>query len=154
VPLMVGAMSERGLALAARHADVVGFSGLLQVAGEAPGTFTVASARETSARVDQVRSEAGGRPYRSDALLQAIVLGRDPRESAAEIAASAPTLTAELVLDSPFVLLARDAAHAAELLLERRAAYGFDSFITHQSQLEALGEVIAALSPDPPDHRG
>ena len=146
VPLIVGAMSERGLAVAARHADVVAFAGLRQVAGAPPGTFTVASSRETAARLEQVRREAAGRRYRSDVLLQAILLGREPRESAAEMAASSPALTEQLLLDSPFVLLARDAAHAAEILLERREAYGFDSFTTHQPHLEALGEVIAALS--------
>jgi probable F420-dependent oxidoreductase len=146
VPIMVGAMSERGLSVAARHADIVGFSGLLQRRGEPPGTFTVASSRRTAERVEQVRREAGARRYRSDALLQAIVLDREPADAAAEIAASAPGLTAELLLDSPFVLLARDAAHAAEIVLERRTVYGFDSYTTHQSQLEALGEVIASLS--------
>jgi hypothetical protein len=50
------------------------------------------------------------------------------------------------LLDSPFVLLARDAAHAADVLLERNAVYGFDSVTTHQPHLEALGQVIAALS--------
>ena len=62
------------------------------------------------------------------------------------MAASSPTLDPELLLDRPFVRLARDAAHAAEILFERREAFGFDSFTTHKPHLEALGEVIAALS--------
>jgi probable F420-dependent oxidoreductase len=147
VPVMVGAMSERGLRVAARHADVVCFAGLRQVAGAPPGTFTVASADETAMRVEQVGCEAGARPYRSDVLLQRIVLGREPRAAAEEMAASAPSLSAEQLLDSPFVLLARDAAQAADVLLERHEVYGFDSFTTHQPFLEALGEVIAVLSP-------
>ena len=41
VPLMVAAMSGPGLAVAAARADVVGFSGLRQIPGAAPGTFTL-----------------------------------------------------------------------------------------------------------------
>jgi hypothetical protein len=43
VPVLVGAMSASGLAVAARHADIVGFAGLRQLPGAPPGTFTVAS---------------------------------------------------------------------------------------------------------------
>ncbi len=144
VPVMVGAMSALGLTVAARHADVIGFAGLRQVPGASPGTFTVSSSSETVERVAQVRAQAGGRVYRSDVLLQAVVLGADPATSAAHVAAGASDLTVEQLLDSPFVLLARDAAEAAEELHQRRERYGFDSVTTHQPHLEALGEVIQA----------
>ena len=88
VPVMVGAMSGPGLSVAARHAEVVGFAGLRQITGAPAGTFTLSSAAETAQRVDQVRAGADGRPYRSDVLLQRVVIGRDPEAAAAEIAAS------------------------------------------------------------------
>ena len=144
VPVLVGAMSAPGLAVAAHHADVVGFAGLRQVPGAEPGTFTLSSSTETAERVEQVRARAAGRAYRSDVLLQAVVLGADPAASAAVVAASAPGLTVAQLLDSPFVLLARDAAEAAEELRRRRERFGFDSVTTHQPYLEALGEVIRA----------
>lgn len=144
VPIMVGAMSELGLSLAARHADIVGFAGLKQAPGAPAGTFMLSSSEETAQRVGLVRERAGGRAYRSDVLLQAIALGREPADSAAEIAASLPAVTPEQLLDSPFVLLARDAHQAADELRRRSERYGFDSFITHQPHLEALGDVIAA----------
>jgi hypothetical protein len=53
-------------------------------------------------------------------------------------------LTPAHVLDSPFVLLAYDNEHAVDELIARRARYGFDSITTHEPNLEALGEVIAA----------
>jgi hypothetical protein len=137
-------MSATGLAVAAHHADVVGFAGLRQVPGAEPGTFTLSSSTETAERVEQVRARAAGRAYRSDVLLQAVVLGADPAASAAVVAASAPGLTVAQLLDSPFVLLARDAAEAAEELRRRRERFGFDSVTTHQPYLEALGEVIGA----------
>ncbi|MDQ4131190.1 MAG: LLM class flavin-dependent oxidoreductase, partial [Actinomycetota bacterium] len=75
VPVMIGAMSKDGLALAAEHADIVGFAGLRQIEGEPPGNFTLASGAETAERVEHVRRVAGGRSYRSDILLQAVLLG-------------------------------------------------------------------------------
>ena len=144
VPLMVAAMSEAGLAVAARHADVVGFAGLRQVRGEKLGTLTLSSAAETAERVAQVREQAAGRPYRSDVLLQQVVVDQSPVEAAREIAAEVPGLTVAQVLDSPFVLYAEDAASAAEEVRRRHEVYGFDSVTTHQPSMEALGEVIAA----------
>ena len=144
VPLMVAAMSAAGLAVAARHADVVGFAGLRQVRGERLGTFTLVSAAETAERVAQVREQAAGRPYRSDVLLQHVVVGKPPAEPAGEMAAAVPRLSVEQILDSPFVLYAEDAPGAAAELRRRHELYGFDSVTTHQPSMEALGEVIAA----------
>lgn len=144
VPVLIGAMSHQGLAVAARHADVVGFAGLRQVTGAPPGTFTVCSAAETAARVDLVRRQAGDRPYRSDVLLQEVRLGPEPEQAAAEIVASTPGLTVEQILETPFALFARDAGQAADELRRRQALYGFDSVTAHQPSMEALGEVMAA----------
>jgi len=144
VPLMVAAMSVQGLAVAARHADVIGFSGLRQVRGEPLGTLTLVPAAETAERVAQVREQAAGREYRSDVLLQHVVVGRSPAEAAGEMAAAVPRLGVQEILDSPFVLYAEDAAEAARELRRRHERYGFDSVTTHQPSMEALGEVIAA----------
>jgi probable F420-dependent oxidoreductase len=144
VPIALGAMTSRGLGVAAKHADIVAFAGLLQVRGAAPGTFTVASAAETEARVREVQSLAAGRDYRTDALLQAIVIGEEPETAAASLAEQFGTISAEQLLDTPFALLARDPAHAAEIIAERRDRFGFHSFTTHQPYLEALGQVIDA----------
>lgn len=144
VPVLVGAMSSAGLAVAARHADIVGFSGLRREPGAPPDTFTLCSANETAERVEEVRRQAGGRPYRSDVLLQLVRVDRDPEQAAAEIVATNSDLTVEQVLDTPFVLIAGDARQGAAELRRRRERYGFDSVTTHQANLEALGEVIAA----------
>jgi probable F420-dependent oxidoreductase len=143
IPVVVGAMTPRGLRVAAEHADIVSFSGLLQVRGAPAGTLTVASAAETEQRVADVRDMANGRAYRSDALLQRIVIGEDPSAAAARLAAEIKTISAEQLLDTPFLLLARDRAHAIELIAERHERFGFDSFSTHEPNLETLGEVIA-----------
>jgi probable F420-dependent oxidoreductase len=145
IPVAVGAMTSPGLRVAARHADIVAFSGLLRAAGPSPGTFTLVSAAQTRARVDEVREHAGGREYRSDALLQAIRLGTDPRVAAEELAVEWGDITPEQLLDTPFVLLARDATHAIEILAQRHEDFGFDSFTTHEPNLDALGQILAAI---------
>lgn len=144
VPLMVAAMSGAGLAVAARHADVVGFAGLRQVPGQPLGSFTLVGATETAERVAAVREQAGGRAYRSDVLLQHVAIGPDPAESAVEVMAGVPWLTVQEVLASPFVLYARSAREAADEIRRRHELYGFDSVTTHQPSMEALGQVIAA----------
>lgn len=144
VPVLVGAMSHEGLAVAARHADIVGFSGLRRQEGAPAGTFTLCSGAETVQRVEAVRREAGGRRYRSDVLLQRVQIDCDPEEAAAEIAGAVPGLSVDQILDTPFVLLAPDADHAAEELRRRRVRYGFDSVTTHEPNMEALGRVMAA----------
>ena len=60
VPLMVAAMSAAGLAVAARHADIVGFAGLRQVPGASRGTFTLVGAAETAERWPRSASRRAG----------------------------------------------------------------------------------------------
>jgi probable F420-dependent oxidoreductase len=144
VPLMVAAMSSAGLAVAASHADVVGFAGLRQVRGQSLGTFTLVAAEETAERVAAVREQAKGRPYRSDVLLQHVLIGPSPSDSAATMADAVPWMTAEEVMSSPFVLYSETADEAAAELTRRHEAYGFDSVTTHQPSMEELGKVIAA----------
>ena len=86
IPIAVGAMTSPGLRVAAKHADIVAFSGLLQVRGAPPGSFIVASAAQTAERVREVREHAAQRSYRSDALLQVIRLGSDPQTAAENLA--------------------------------------------------------------------
>ena len=144
VPLLIAAMSAAGLAVAARHADIVGFSGLRQVPGTEPGTFRLSSAAETALAVAAVREQAAGRAYRSDALLQQVVIGPDPADAAGEMASGSPGLSVAEILDSPFMLFGRTAEEAAGQLERRGQEFGFDRVTTHQPSLEALGQVIAA----------
>ncbi len=144
VPVVVGAMSAAGLAVAARHADVVAFAGIRQVRGAPPGTFSPSSSAETADRVRAVREALAGRRATFDCLLQVVSIDRDPRDAAAEISRALPGLTADEVLDCPFLLLAADAAAAAAELRRRHHVFGFDQILTHERNLEALGRVAAA----------
>lgn len=138
VPVAIGTISERGLAFAAREADIVAFSGLhVTRAG-----LQVASPEETDARVAHVREQAGGRAFVSDALLQAVAVDGDPRERARTWSGDGP-LDPDAVLASPYALFAPSPQAALEELHRRRERWGFTSFVTHAPSLEALGSIIA-----------
>lgn len=146
VPIVIGAMSDRGLAVAAELADVIAFAGLRQIAGRAPGTFRLAGATETDALVAHVAARRDpDRPYEADALLQAVRIGGDPRAAASDWAAASGGLDVELLLDSPFALFARDIDEGATELARRRERYGFTSFTTFWSEAEALVRVREAF---------
>ena len=79
-----------------------------------------------------------------------ITVGRDPagwaEETAAEMAdggASAPSPDA--LLASPFLLAARTADEAADLLRERAARWGIASWSTHAPSGQAFAEVVRAV---------
>jgi len=146
VPLLVAAMGPRGLSLAARLADVVGVSGLIQLPGRRAGTMRLASSAETDERVEVVareRERLGLPPARLDLLLQQVVVDRDPQQVADEWAAEpdAPWTAAD-VLDSPFVLFATSPQEAAAEVRRRSARWGVTSWCTHAPSGPALAAVI------------
>lgn len=72
------------------------------------------------------------------------MIGQDPATAAARLADAFETVSAERLLDTPFVLLARNPAHGADIIAERHERYGFQGLTTQEPYLEALGQVIAA----------
>ncbi|WP_033299282.1 TIGR03621 family F420-dependent LLM class oxidoreductase [Nocardiopsis gilva] len=145
-PLLIGAHGRRTLALAARHADIVGYGGLTQVRGAKMGTFEVADAEETRRRVEFVAEQAGARAdaIESNVLIQAVRITDDAERTAAVIARefAAPGLdTAAAVLDSPFVLVGT-AEEIAREIIANRERFGFSYIATHGPYRDALAEVI------------
>lgn len=155
LPVLIAAMGERGLATAARTADVVGVAGLLQVPGRPAGTFTVASPEVVDERVAFVRrtaADAGRAEPVLDALVQQVLIVDDPQARAAEVAAEAREegsdwWSAEMLLTSPFFLFCRTAQEGADELVRRSERWGITSWSTHGPSAEALMQVVAA-------HRG
>lgn len=144
VPVMIGGTSDAVLSIAARHAEIVGFTAARQRKGAEPGVLAMSSSVEVAERVAALRATAGDRPYRSDVLLQAVVIDKDPRQVAEAIAARVPGETPELILDTPGLLVAENAERAALELRRRHEVYGFDSVTVQGSHMEELGKVIAA----------
>jgi len=152
VPLMVAAMGEAGLRVAAEHADVVGLAGALHVPGRPAGAFTLADTATTDERVALVREVAAahGRAPELDALLQQVVVDTDPEKAAAEAVREAAGhgmdwLTPDLLLDSPFVLFAPTPEEAATELARRSERWGVRSWSTHAPWGPALAQVAAAV---------
>jgi probable F420-dependent oxidoreductase len=144
LPVMIGGNSDAILPIVARHAEIVGFPGLHQRKGAELGRLTFSSSAQVADRVAAVRAAAGGRAYRSDIILQTVMIDKDPLESVAELAAQLPDESPEILLDAPAALLAKDATHAAAELRRRHAEFGFDSVTVQGAKMEEFGEVIAA----------
>jgi probable F420-dependent oxidoreductase len=152
VPVMVAAMGERGLRVAAEHADVVGLAGALQIPGRRAGALTLADTALTDDRVGLVRAVATAhdRAPELDALLQQVVLDVEPAQAAADAAREAAErgmdwLTPQLLLDSPFVLFAASPEDAAAELRHRTQRWGVRSWSTHAPWGPALARVVAAV---------
>ncbi len=151
VPLFIAAMSPRGLAVAARHGDVVGLAGAVQLPGRPAGTFGLATSAQTDERVAEVQAARAGRghpPATFDVLLQMVSIGRDPQERAEALAggwaAEGEDVTAADLLDTPFLLLARTAEDAAAELERRTLRWRVSSWCTHAPSGAALARVAAA----------
>ena len=151
VPLFIAAMSPRGLDVAARHGDVVGLAGAVQLPGHPAGTFGLASSAQTDDRVGEVhaaRAARGQTPATFDVLLQQVVVERDPQESAAALAqewdAATYGITVADLLDTPFLLFAATAQDAAAELARRTRRWGVSSWCTHTPSGPALARVAAA----------
>jgi probable F420-dependent oxidoreductase len=152
VPLMVAAMGERGLRVAATHADVVGLAGVLQVPGRRPGVLTLVDSATTDERLGLVRDVAAahGRAPELDVLLQQVVVDKDPKRAATEASRAAAGqgmdwLTPQVLLDTPFVLFAASPEDAAAELRARVQRWGVRSWSTHAPWGPALAQVAAAV---------
>ena len=152
IPIMVAAMGERGLRVAAEHADVVGLAGAFQVPGQRAGTLTLADAATTDDRVGLVREVAAAhcRDPELDVLLQQVVVDTDPEKAVTEASRAAAGqgmdwLTPEVLLDTPFVLFAATPEDAAAQLRARERRWGVRSWSTHAPWGPALAEVATAV---------
>ncbi|MBA9006748.1 MULTISPECIES: LLM class F420-dependent oxidoreductase [Thermomonospora] len=146
-PLLVGGTGERVLRVAARHADIVAYGGAVQIKGRPPGTFRICTAEEADERVRFVRGLLGERAGEVEfsVLVQAVLVTGDRRATAEQVAAERlPMMTAEELLESPFVLIGTHEQIAGQLV-ERRERYGFSYVTAHGPYMEALGPVIERL---------
>ena len=146
-PLLVAGTGDGTLRLAAQHADIVGYSGTLQVRGRPPGTLRIVSATEMDERVSFFRSEAGERADRIEAnlLVQVVVVTAERRRAAAELATELGSeLTPEQVLEAPSVLIGT-VPEIVRQLQERRQRWGVSYVCVHEPYLDAFGPVVEAL---------
>jgi probable F420-dependent oxidoreductase len=146
IPMLVGAMSRRGLAVAAECAEVIAFGAVRHKPGHPPGTLTAATAEETDELVALVRRESGTRPFESDVLLQRVELGKDPLAAAKAFVEHEGENDDPMVwAESPCMLFARTAVDAAAEIERRRERWGFVSMTTFAPSSDALAAVAREL---------
>jgi probable F420-dependent oxidoreductase len=149
VPLLVGGGGRRVLAIAARWADAVGFTGLGRTLADGnshdPSGFGPAAVDE---QVAWVRSQAGDRlgGLEFQALVQAVVPTDDPRQAAADlIAKRIPSLTVDDVLRTPYLMVGTTAA-LIDRLIEQRERWGFSHYTVRPDALDAVAPIVARLA--------
>jgi probable F420-dependent oxidoreductase len=146
-PILIGGNARSVLSLAAREADIVGFTGLGFPKGAREVDVSGFKAERVDERFAWVRSEAGERfgQLELNVLVQRVVVTDDRRGVAAEIAAQWPALTVEDVLQTPYALIGT-VEQMAEALVERRERWGISYIATHEPFLDAIAPVVARLA--------
>jgi probable F420-dependent oxidoreductase len=146
VPILVGGNGRRVLALAAREAAIVGFTGFSQVEGERGVRLSHFTSGGLAAQVAHVRAAAGDRydHLELNALVQHVEVTNDARGAMARLVDAFGGLSVDDALDSPF-LLAGTHDEMAEALRARRERFGLSYFVVFERAMEAFAPVIARL---------
>jgi alkanesulfonate monooxygenase SsuD/methylene tetrahydromethanopterin reductase-like flavin-dependent oxidoreductase (luciferase family) len=137
-PIVVGGNAPRLLALAGREADIVGFTGITFRQG---GTQPDVSAWRTATvdeRLAVVRQSAGERYEHLE--LNALV-----HRAAQELAKRWPSLSAEDLLGSPYLLIGT-VDQMVEDLRARRERWGISYYTIFEPYLDALAPVVNRLA--------
>jgi probable F420-dependent oxidoreductase len=147
-PILIGGNGPRLLTLAAREADIVGFSGItFRNGGAAAPDLSAWRASGVDERVRLVREAAGDRycQLELNALVQRVVVTEDCRAAAEELAARWPQLSADEILQSPYVLIGT-VGQMVEALQARRERWGISYCVVHEPYLDDFAPVVARLA--------
>jgi probable F420-dependent oxidoreductase len=148
-PLLIGGNGPRLLALAAREADIVGFSGItFKKGGAAPPDLSGWRVSGVDERVRLVRAVAGEDRFAHlelNALVQQVVVTNERRRAAEELTRRATQLSADEILQSPYVLIGT-VDQIVEDLLARRQRWGLSYYSIRESYMDAFAPVVARLA--------
>ena len=148
-PILIGGNGPRLLTLAAREADIVGFSGLtFRRGGTAPPDLSGWKASSVDERVQLVREAAGAERYAQlelNALVQRVVVTDDRSKAAEELTSRWSQLTPGEILQSPYVLIGTVDQMVEDLKL-RRERWGISYYVIFEPYLDAFAPVVARLA--------
>jgi probable F420-dependent oxidoreductase len=146
-PLLIGGNGRRLLALAAKEADIVGFSGITFREGGLRADVSGWTVAGVDERVTLVREAAGARHehIEMNALVQRVVVTGQRRQAAEELARRWTQLSADDILGAPYVLVGT-VDQIVEDLQARRQRWGFSYYVTFEPYMEALAPVVARLA--------
>jgi probable F420-dependent oxidoreductase len=148
-PILIGGNGPRLLTLAAREADIVGFSGItFRRGGTAPPDLSGWRVSSIDERVQLVREVAGAERYAQlelNALVQRVVVTDDRSKAAEELTSRWSQLTPDEILQSPYVLIGTVDQMVEDLEL-RRERWGISYYVIFETYLDAFAPVVARLA--------
>ncbi len=145
-PIIIGGGSRRVLSIAAREAEIIGFSPSLAEGSVGLATAKSATAERFRERVAWVREAAGARLDELEfQVLTFAVQVTEHRERFIEDAAPLFELSPEDVSETPLALVGT-VAEICETLLSRREEYGFSYWVVHEENVEDFAPVVAAMA--------
>ncbi len=145
-PLLLGGNGDRVLRMAARHADIAGFTGAEQAPGKPDGALRLLDADELAERVAAYRCFARDRTPQPELniLVQRVAVTDDRAAAIEEVRAYAPHLGTEQLSRVP-TLLFGTVGEIADQLRAHRERFGFTYITVLEPSMEALAPVIAEL---------
>ncbi|MDQ6616837.1 MAG: TIGR03621 family F420-dependent LLM class oxidoreductase [Actinomycetota bacterium] len=145
-PILIGGGGKRILQVAAREADIVGFSPSLAEGVVGLATAKSATAARFRERVAWVREAAGDRVDELEfQVLTFAVQVTEHRERFIEDAAPLFELTPDEVAETPIALVGT-VPEICEILMARREEYGFSYWVVHDENIEDFAPVVAAMA--------
>ncbi len=146
-PILIGGNAERLLTLAAREADIVGLTGITFRRGGAEPDVSDFRAAVVDDQVRLVQEVAGDRFDRLElnALVQRVVVTDDRWKAVEALPSRWARLSAEEILESPYVLIGTVDA-LVEDLLARRARWGISYYLVFEPYAQELAPVVARLA--------
>jgi probable F420-dependent oxidoreductase len=148
-PILIGGNGPRLLALAAREADIVGFSGItFKSGGAAAPDLSGWRPLSVDERVQRIREIAGEERYSRlelNALVQRVVVTDDRYKAAEELASRWPQLSADDILQSPYVLIGT-VDQMVEDLTARRERWDISYYVVQEPYMDAFAPVVARLA--------
>jgi probable F420-dependent oxidoreductase len=146
-PLFIGGNSTAVLTLAAKEADIVGFTGIAFRSGGVAPDVSDWRAERVDEQVAMVREAAGGRGDSPElnALLQRVTVTDEAGEAIEELRARRPQLSVGDIRAAPYTLIGtvEEMIHA---LRRRRERWGISYYTVQEPFAEALAPVVARLS--------
>jgi len=144
-PILIGGNGQELLTLAAKEADIVGFTGATFPPGGRPVQLNGFAEKDFAERIGWVRSAAAQLSPELNLLVQHVVVEETPRKAAEVLASQFARLTPDVALESPFLLLG-PLEHLVETLEARRERWGVNYVVIFERALADFAPVVARLA--------
>jgi len=146
-PIVIGGNGPRLLALAAREANTVNFTGISFIRGGTALDMSGWRVAGVDERLRMVREAAGARFDRLELSVQVqrVIVTERRREAAEELQRTWTQLSVDEILDAPYVLIGT-VDEMVDALHRRRERWGISYFVTFDPFMDVLAPVVAKLA--------